>query len=187
MGTDFILRMNAPFDPQYSAGVGQMSASAVGIWKNFYTHYEVQRATVYTTFWQKGANAGGIWKLVVGTYLDDDMTWNPVGLGYEQLLQDPKAKQKILSSCPQGLQKGVTIKQTYRMKDWFKGNPLSGNDGTTTPTEVVYSMPWYQCFAKGAYTMQSIYMRQKVVYDVLFTEPKDYIDIPSATITPMQA
>jgi hypothetical protein len=163
-------RANGPFDPDVSVGGHQ--PLGYDQWSAFYNHYIVEGCDIEVDFWEAGNASTEI--IQCGILLCDDTT---VPDTPQWLYEQPKKLHVCgLIGASSGSRKFLTLKKHFDAKTFFNVKNVKdvreiGALISSSPEEQAY---WHVYFAKasGDTSSFSFPVRVKLVYDVVFSEPK---------------
>lgn len=133
----------------------------------YYNHFMVSSSAIKCTVMNVNTPL-----MVCGVYLSDDMTF-PYS-NYMGLSETNRGRQKIITTAT-AQDKAVVVSSAFRHKSFFRGRP-NGDDAfvgsvTADPVEKAHYLIYAQSMDLSS--TGQVAMTVEIVYEVLFSEPKD--------------
>lgn len=159
-----VFRANSVYDPDYTGAGNQ--PRGFDEWMAVYDHFYVKRSKIKVTF----HNGDGSLENIVGVALRDDFATEANPVDY----QEQDCKWRLIGRVNSSDNHCVIRKYYNYAKQNYSKYTDDQNKGSVAgdPSEVGY----FHCFAGQPWGSDStnIYVTAEIIYDVLFTELKDF-------------
>lgn len=187
--TSVIWRANSIYDPLWAAsGTFNQKSAMFNYMTTLYNHWCVVASSIKVSIKQAafGYSGGAVaWKPIVFMLrLDDDATTTPSA--WTDAATDPNVTYKT-HFYESDTHQGLTLKQSFSTAKWFHNStpwktPSLCGDVSTNPTEAAYYVLQWQnkTMVDDSSVPPAVYVNVRIHYKVVFFEPRDIQDLPSA-------